>query len=89
MLYDTHGFPLDLTELMARERGLVVDVTGFEKLMEEQRQRAREDHAKKKTVVSLVEERGDIAPTKFVGYDSNLEAEAVVKWLRAAPATKF
>ena len=33
-LYDTYGFPLDLTELMARERGLTVDVAGFEKLME-------------------------------------------------------
>ena len=32
-LYDTYGFPLDLTELMARERGLTVDTTGFEKLM--------------------------------------------------------
>src|SRR5436190_6202780 len=40
-LYDTYGFPLDLTELMARERGLTVDVVGFEKLMEQQRERAR------------------------------------------------
>ena len=48
-LHDTYGFPLDLTELMARERGLTVDVAGFEKLMEEQRQRARKDHKKKKT----------------------------------------
>ncbi|MGB7839251.1 MAG: alanine--tRNA ligase, partial [Terrimicrobiaceae bacterium] len=40
-LYDTYGFPLDLTELMARERGMTVDVPGFEKLMEEQRARAR------------------------------------------------
>src|SRR5207248_1553987 len=40
-LYDTYGFPLDLTELMARERGLTVDIAGFEKLMEEQRDRGR------------------------------------------------
>ena len=40
-LYDTYGFPLDLTELMARERGLAVDKEGFEKLMDEQRARAR------------------------------------------------
>ncbi|MDD5011413.1 MAG: alanine--tRNA ligase [Phycisphaerae bacterium] len=40
-LYDTFGFPLDLTQLMAREQNLKVDTVGFEKLMEEQRQRAR------------------------------------------------
>ena len=40
-LYDEQGFPLDLTELMARERGLTVDVAEFESLMEEQRYRAR------------------------------------------------
>ncbi len=40
-LYDTFGFPLDLTQLMASERGLSVDVAGFEKCMEEQRERSR------------------------------------------------
>jgi alanyl-tRNA synthetase len=40
-LYDTYGFPLDLTELMALERGLKVDKAGFEELMEQQRIRAR------------------------------------------------
>jgi len=40
-LYDTYGFPLDLTQLMAEERNLKVDTAGFEELMEEQRQRAR------------------------------------------------
>ncbi|MCX6899433.1 MAG: alanine--tRNA ligase [Verrucomicrobia bacterium] len=77
-LYDTYGFPLDLTELMARELGLKVDVEGFEKLMEEQRQRAREDHAKKKTVVLVAGEGLQVKPTKFLGYD-NLEAEAAVE----------
>ncbi len=76
-LYDTYGFPLDLTELMARERGLTVDVAGFEKLMEQQRQRARDDHDKKKATITVVGERNDIAPTRFVGYDS-LETEVVV-----------
>jgi alanine--tRNA ligase len=52
-LYDTYGFPLDLTELMARERGIEVDKEGFEKLMEEQRARARA--AQKKEVISLSE----------------------------------
>ena len=40
-LYDTYGFPLDLTELMAEERSLKVDTSKFNKLMEEQRERAR------------------------------------------------
>ncbi|ARN55948.1 alanine--tRNA ligase [Sedimentisphaera salicampi] len=40
-LYDTYGFPLDLTELLAREKNLGIDREGFDKLMEEQRQRAR------------------------------------------------
>jgi alanyl-tRNA synthetase len=73
-LYDTYGFPLDLTELMARERGLTVDKEGFEKLMEEQRARARA--AQKKEVISLSQIE-TTTPTKFVGYDT-LETDAKV-----------
>jgi alanyl-tRNA synthetase len=74
MLYDTYGFPLDLTELMARERGLTVDKEGFAKLMEEQRARARA--AQKKEVISLSQIETTM-PTKFVGYD-NLAVQAKV-----------
>jgi alanyl-tRNA synthetase len=73
-LYDTYGFPLDLTELMARERGLSVDVAGFEKLMEEQRERARK--AQKKEVIELSQIETTV-PTCFVGYDQ-LETKAKV-----------
>jgi alanyl-tRNA synthetase len=73
-LYDEQGFPLDLTELMARERGLTVDVAGFEKLMDEQRERARK--AQKKETIA-VEGEVTAAPTKFLGYDF-LETESVV-----------
>jgi len=44
-LYDTFGFPLDLTELMARERGYAVDVEGFHAALDEQRARSRADRA--------------------------------------------
>jgi alanyl-tRNA synthetase/REP element-mobilizing transposase RayT len=74
-LYDTYGFPLDLTELMARERGLTVDVAGFERLMDEQRERARK--AQKKDEISVEEGELGVEPTKFLGYDF-LETEAVV-----------
>jgi len=73
-LYDTYGFPLDLTELMARERGLTVNKEGFEKLMEEQRARARA--AQKKEVISLSQIE-TTTPTKFVGYEK-LETPAKV-----------
>ena len=73
-LYDTYGFPLDLTELMARERGLTVDKEGFEKLMEEQRARARA--AQKKEVISLSQIE-TTTPTNFIGYD-NLSVETKV-----------
>jgi alanyl-tRNA synthetase len=74
-LYDTYGFPLDLTELMARERGLTVDVAGFEKLMDQQRERARK--AQKKEEISVEEDQLEVEPTKFLGYDF-LETESVV-----------
>jgi alanyl-tRNA synthetase len=75
-LYDTYGFPLDLTELMARERGLTVNVAGFEKLMEQQRERARK--AQKKEEISVEQGAFKSAPTKFLGYDF-LETESVVE----------
>ena len=65
-LYDEQGFPLDLTQLMARERGLTVDVERFEALMESQRARARA--AQKKTIITLSEIE-TVEPTQFIGYD--------------------
>ena len=65
-LYDEQGFPFDLTELMARERGLGVDREGFESLMDEQRSRARA--AQKKTAIELSDADGETV-TNFLGYD--------------------
>jgi alanyl-tRNA synthetase len=75
-LYDTYGFPLDLTELMARERGLTVDKAGFEKLMAEQRARARA--AQKKEVIALSQIE-TTTPTKFIGYDRLVTEAKVVE----------
>ena len=73
-LYDEQGFPLDLTELLARERGLAVDHAGFETLMEQQRARARA--AQKKEIIS-VSSLETTTPTDFLGFEG-LETEATV-----------
>jgi alanyl-tRNA synthetase len=81
-LYDTYGFPLDLTQLMARECGLDVDTAGFNKLVTERfnelmdEQRARARAAQKKEVISLSQIE-TTTPTKFVGYEK-LEVQAKV-----------
>jgi alanyl-tRNA synthetase len=74
LLYDTYGFPLDLTELMARERGLSVDYAAFNKLMEKQKQQSQA--AQKKQVIELSQIE-TTTPTSFVGYEK-LEALAKV-----------
>ena len=77
-LYDEQGFPLDLTELMARERGLTVDTEGFNTLMEAQRARARA--AQKKQVITLSEIE-TTTPTFFTGYDSLTDTARVLEVL--------
>ena len=74
LLYDTFGFPLDLTELMAREAGMTVDVEGFNRLMEEQRDRARK--ARKSVSQEVTDVRIEGA-SEFVGYDEQ-ETDASV-----------
>ncbi|MEQ1751969.1 MAG: alanine--tRNA ligase-related protein, partial [Prosthecobacter sp.] len=75
-LYDTYGFPIDLTELLARERGLTVDTEGFDRLMAAQKARSTADSQKRKQVVALTELETKDA-TKFIGYDT-LETDAKV-----------
>ena len=71
-LYDTYGFPLDLTELMARERGLTVDRDRFNQLMDEQKKRSQA--AQKKEVISLSELETK-EPTQFA--DSYIGAKVL------------
>ncbi len=70
-LYDTYGFPLDMTQLLAAERGLSTDLDGFEELMKEQRERGR---AARKTEVILGATEGAAAAeaTRFEGYNIDL-----------------
>lgn len=72
LLYDSFGFPLDLTELMAREEGLTVDHAGFERRMAEQRERSRQAQKRyhAEVVIPTLE-----AESEFVGYDT-LECES-------------
>lgn len=70
-LYDTFGFPFDLTELMAREAGLTVDEVGYEKALQEQKNRSRSATAvKTDDWVELVKDDTE----EFIGYD-NLTAQ--------------
>jgi len=69
-LYDTYGFPVDLTADIARERGLSVDMEGFEREMEAQRDRARSaSQFESKTQLSA-EVIQQLPPTQFLGYDT-------------------
>src|SRR5574340_1257982 len=72
-LYDTYGFPLDLTADIARERGFKVDHAGFEAAMERQREMARS--ASQFRMKGSVDYEGE--KTRFLGYDT-LEVEATI-----------
>ena len=76
-LYDTYGFPIDLTRLMAREKGYRVDEEGFTKALAEQKARSRADAAKE---VGDWQTVGD-GEVEFVGYDQlEVEATRILKY---------
>ncbi len=67
-LYDTYGFPLDLTVEMAQDEGMSVDEAGFRALMQEQRDRARAARSKDDTAWAGLDLGLDNTPTEFTGY---------------------
>jgi len=78
LLYDTFGFPLDLTQLLAKEQNLPVDTKGFEKFMNEQRERSRQS---RKNHIYEVLQPDEQYSTKFTGYDT-YEEEGRVLWVK-------
>ena len=72
-LYDTYGFPVDLTADIARERGLAVDMAGFEKAMNEQRERARAASSFESKGQLPAELASSLSATRFSGYETTDE----------------
>ncbi|MBH1487184.1 alanine--tRNA ligase [Stenotrophomonas geniculata] len=75
-LYDTYGFPLDLTQDIARERDLTVDIAGFDAAMEQQRETARAAGKFGGGVTLPAELVATLSPTRFLGYD-RLQADGL------------
>ena len=76
-LYDTFGFPVDLTQLILKEHDIVVDIAGFEKEMKNQKERSREDatvEAGDWTILSEIE------GTEFTGYDRTEDDVLITKY---------
>jgi alanyl-tRNA synthetase len=91
-LYDTFGFPIDLTDLMARERGYTVDIAGFEAALGRQREQSQEERKSRKLTVGVdeladasgwekVSQVPSLPDTDFVGYEA-LEIETEVTAVR-------
>ncbi len=77
-LYDTYGFPVDLTADIARERGLAVDMAGFEQAMNEQRERARAAGKFEAKGQMPAELASQLKPTLFLGYEAMHSAASTV-----------
>ena len=90
-LYDTFGFPIDLTRLMAEEKGWEVDEAGFKKAMQAQKDRGRSDAAKETSdwnSPSPALPKGEGEMVEFVGYDELAVADAKVLRYRTVSTKK-
>lgn len=84
-LYDTYGFPIDLTELLAREKGLTVDMEGFNQALQIQKDRSRAATAIDTGDWVLV---NDEEGFEFVGYDTLTAKTEVVKYRKVVSKNK-
>jgi len=80
-LYDTYGFPVELTREIAAKEGFSVDMVGFEKEMVRQRERARAAHKFEAGELLKINAGLDIAATSFVGYHALEQKAAIIKIL--------
>lgn len=85
LLYDTYGFPLDLTVLMAKEKGLSVNIAEFEEELQAQKERARQATQTKEG--DWVELRPFIQPT-FLGYEKNESYARILRYRKVKTKAK-
>ncbi|MEM7648211.1 MAG: alanine--tRNA ligase [Cyanobacteria bacterium P01_A01_bin.70] len=90
VLYDTHGFPLELTQEIAEENGLTVDIAGFEAAMEQQRQRSKDAHETiDLTALSSLDGLAKrVGATAFLGYTEPVSVSQVEAILVAGAAAE-
>jgi len=80
-LYDTYGFPLDLTQLMAEERNMTVDVKGFDNEMEKQKKLAKSGQKFEMDNIDLIWKlETDQSHSTFVGYDSTSITSKIINY---------
>ncbi len=85
-LYDTYGFPYDLTALVARENGLGVDEKGFEEEMARQKERSK--NAAKQESDDWVEVNGNLEHSQFLGYERTTSNSRIVKYRKVSQKDK-
>ncbi len=84
-LNDTYGFPVDLTSLLARERGFTVDQKGFESAMQRQKDRSRTDATKETGDWTVLE---DVEKLEFVGYEHLTTQARLIKYRKVKQKNK-
>ncbi|MDG1841103.1 MAG: alanine--tRNA ligase [Crocinitomicaceae bacterium] len=76
-LYDTYGFPIDLTSLIAKENNIEIDIEGFQKLLEEQKQRSRKaSEIDTSDWIAICDQKA----TQFVGYDTSSTETKILRY---------
>lgn len=84
-LNDTFGFPVDLTSLLARERGFTVDLKGFEAAMRQQKERSRVDATKETGDWTVID---DVEKPEFVGYEHLTSTSRLIKYRKVKQKNK-